>query len=525
MVEPSFRFHVETCEHLERILTAAGAHQTARGALLLTHDPDSAVAAARDVGRVRQTPVYLLSMAVRRHARPGSGSFDLIGGPAADPVDVLRAGSDVTGPALIVFQDMLRFMGDGGGDPRARAFLLHLLSADNRKPHVYAFCEPPDADVHAPSFARALFTRITMPLPGGRELLSLAKEELAIASALSAKVLSPKDLEAWASQLAAHLPGLASSAARFAMQDALGDEFDVESAPKVLAARKAAHLHSQLAMDVLVPTSQPPVGMENFYRWLRQRSDRMCVPGPNRVKGALLIGPPGTGKTRLGAYLGSMLGVDAIWFRFGALLGMYVGQSEANAERAFAVLDALGTGGEHGHERGVVVLLDELEKTIGHGSNDGGVSLRVVSRLLTWMSESTAPNMILATANDLESMGDLGEIITRPGRLNRIFFVDVPNIRARRELFDRLLGSRHAILDAGDLDRVARESDRFSGADIEGVVADASDEARAKSGALGVSDLLEQVERNRVQVHARYERFNRLREWARLHAEPAGDPD
>jgi hypothetical protein len=525
MVDTTYRFHVETCTHVERVLAAAAAHQTARGALLLTHDPDAAVSAAREVGRVRQTPVHLLSMAVRRHARPGAANFDVVGGPAADPVDVLRAGSDVSGPALVIFQDMLRFMGDGGGDPRARAFLLQILSADNRKPHLYAFCEPPDADVHAPSFARALLTRITMPLPGGRELLGLAKEELAIAGAFSSRALSPENLEAWARQLAAHLPGLASSAARFAIQDALGDQCAIESAPQILAARKAAHLHSQLAMDILKPTLQPPVGMENFYRWLRVRRDRMCVPGPNRVKGALLIGPPGTGKTRVGAYLGSLLGVDAIWFRFGALLGMYVGQSEANAERAFAVLDALGTGGEHGHERGVVVLLDELEKTIGHGDNDGGVSRRVVSRLLTWMSESTAPNMILATANDLESMGDLGDIITRRGRLNRIFFVDVPNIRARRELFERLLGQRSGVVEATELDKVAKESVRFSGADIEAVVDDASDEARAKNAQLTVTDLLEQIDRDRVQVQARYERFNRLREWARLHAEPAGDPD
>ena len=525
MADLAYRFHTETCEHLERILTAAVAHQTARGALLLTPDPDAAIAAAREVGRARKTTVYLLSMAVRRHARPGVGALEVIGGPAADPVDVLRAGSDVNEPAVIIFQDMLRFMGDSAGDPRARAFLLQLLSPENRKPHVYVFCEPPDADVHAPSFARSLLTRITMPLPSGRELLSLAKEELAISGAIAAKALSAPDLDAWARQLAAHLPGLASSAARFAIQDALGSNFDITSAPKILAARKAAHLHSQLAMDVLTPTSQPPVGMENFYRWLRSRRDRMCVPGPNRVKGAVLIGPPGTGKTRLGAYIGSVLGVDAIWFRLGELLGRYVGESEANVGRAVAVLDALGTGGDQGHERGVVVLLDELEKTIGHGDNDGGVSSRVVSRLLTWMSESTAPNMILATANDLESMGDLGDIITRRGRLNRIFFVDVPNTRSRRELFGRLLEQRGIAFDPKELDLVATESTRFSGADIEGVVDDASDEARAKGDGLNLHEVLAQVERNRVQVQARYERFNRLREWARLHAEPAGDPD
>lgn len=521
----TYQFDVDTCRHLERVFGAAVAHQTARGALLLAHDPDAAISAARELGRVRQIPVYVLSMAARRMGRPGAASLDVLGGPAADPVDVLRAGADVSGPALLVFQDMLRFVGDGAGDPRARAFLLQLLSADNRKPHVYVFCEPPDADVHVPSFARSVLTRVVMPLPGGRELLSLTKEELAIAAALAGRTVNPADLAGWAGRLAAHLPGLTSSAARFAIQDALGALCDLEGAPQVLAARKAAHLHSQLAMDVLTPTSQPPVGMENFYRWLTVRRDRMCVPGANRVKGVLLIGPPGTGKTRLGAYLGHLLGVDAIWFRFGALLGMYVGQSEANAERAFAVLDALGTGADSGHERGVVVLLDELEKTVTQGDNDGGVSRRVVSRLLTWMSESTAPNMILATANDLESMGDLGDIITRRGRLNKIFFVDVPNTRARRELFARLLDLRGTPFGSDAIEQCGRESERFTGADIEGVVDDAADEAKAAGQSLAPTHLLEQIERNRIQVQGRYERFNRLREWARLHAEPAGDPE
>jgi SpoVK/Ycf46/Vps4 family AAA+-type ATPase len=88
-----------------------------------------------------------------------------------------------------------------------------------------------------------------------------------------------------------------------------------------------------------------------------------------------------------------------------------------------------------------------------------------------------------------------------------------------------LVDHRGVTLEPRDLDQVAKESARFSGADIEGVVADASDEARTRKEPLGLSDLLEQIERNRIQVQARYERFNRLREWARLHAEPASDPD
>jgi len=275
---------------------------------------------------------------------------------------------------------------------------------------------------------------------------------------------------------------------------------------------------------VLQSAADAPVGMERFYEWLRVYGHQMCVPGPDRVKGAVLLGPPGTGKTKLGAYTAHHLGVPGVWFRFGALLGMYVGQSEAAAERAFSVLDALGANSEAGHERGVVIVLDELEKTIGRSDNDGGVSMRVTARMLTWMSESRAPNMMLATANDLESMGELADIITRRGRLDRIFFVDVPNRRGRRTLIERLLSG----VETGgtvDLDELANRSERFSGADIEGVVRDARAEARDAKRGVTMADLCEQIRRGRVRVLARYERFNRVREWARLNAEMAGADD
>jgi hypothetical protein len=150
-------------------------------------------------------------------------------------------------------------------------------------------------------------------------------------------------LAQWAARFAAELPGLSHAAARFAIQDVLSQSFDLDAAVRTLALRKAEHLQAQLAMQVLHAEAVAPVGMDFYFEWLRVYRHLMCVAGPDRVKGAVLLGPPGTGKTRLGAYTAHFLGVAAVWFRFGALLGMYVGQSEAAAERAFSVLDALGT--------------------------------------------------------------------------------------------------------------------------------------------------------------------------------------
>jgi SpoVK/Ycf46/Vps4 family AAA+-type ATPase len=168
-------------------------------------------------------------------------------------------------------------------------------------------------------------------------------------------------------------------------------------------------------------------------------------------------------------------------------------------------------------------VLDDLEKTIGRTDNDGGVTMRIVARMLTWMSESRAPNMTLATANDLESMGELADIITRRGRLDRIFFVDVPHRRARQALFERLLSPLGA--KEMDFEELAARSERFSGADIEGVVRDARAEAAANKKPVTMPDLLEQIRRHRVRALASYERFSRVRQWARLNAEMAGPGD
>jgi hypothetical protein len=519
-----YRLQADTCQHLGRILDAAQQNQTARGAVVTTHDPDSAVMVAREVGRVHGVSVQVLSMASRQTLRPGAPLFETVAGPAADPVDVLRAGGDAQGAALVVFRDMLRFVSDAAGDPRARALVMQMLSADNHRAHVYAFCEPPDSEAHIPAFARTLLTRVAVALPRGAELVALTREELAIAAARSGKALEGGALAQWAHRFAAELPGLSQAAARFAIQDALSQNFDLEGAVQTLADRKAAHLQAQLAMQVLRSGGDPPVGMDNYYRWIRLYRDLMCVPGPERVKGAVLLGPPGTGKTRLGAYTAQLLGVPAVNFRFGALLGKYVGQSEATAERAFAVLDALGTGVDSAHERGVVVVLDEIEKTVTRGDNDGGVSMRVTARMLNWMSESTAPNMILATANDLESMGELADIITRRGRLDRVFFVDVPNQAGRGQLFERLL-ARVGCEGPRDSQDLAQRAERFSGADIEAVVRDARAEARAEGQLLAMGHVVRQIDRNRIRVLGQYERFSRLREWARLNAEMAGESD
>jgi SpoVK/Ycf46/Vps4 family AAA+-type ATPase len=60
---------------------------------------------------------------------------------------------------------------------------------------------------------------------------------------------------------------------------------------------------------------------------------------------------------------------------------------------------------------------------------DGGTSHRVLGRLLTWMAENQNRELIVATANDIDS---LPPELLRKGRLHEIFFVDLPDADARQ---------------------------------------------------------------------------------------------
>ena len=79
-----------------------------------------------------------------------------------------------------------------------------------------------------------------------------------------------------------------------------------------------------------------------------------------------------------------------------------------------------------------VLWVDEIEKGISTGDYDSGTSQRMLATLLTWMAEHRKPVFIVATANDIKSLRP--ELI-RKGRLDEIFFVDLPAPLTRAEIY------------------------------------------------------------------------------------------
>jgi SpoVK/Ycf46/Vps4 family AAA+-type ATPase len=158
-----------------------------------------------------------------------------------------------------------------------------------------------------------------------------------------------------------------------------------------------------------------------------------------------------------------------------------------------------------------VLWMDEIEKGIATNDNDGGESRRILGTLLTWMAERKSKVFVVATSNDIEA---LPPELVRKGRLDEIFFVDLPGDTARAEILKIHLGRRKQDPAGFDLPALVAASAGFSGAEIEQVVVGALYEARAANAQLATSHLLEEAKRTKPLSVVMAEKVAWLRAWA-----------
>jgi SpoVK/Ycf46/Vps4 family AAA+-type ATPase len=119
---------------------------------------------------------------------------------------------------------------------------------------------------------------------------------------------------------------------------------------------------------------------------------------------------------------------------------------------------------------------------------------------------------VVATANNIQSLPP--ELI-RKGRLDEIFFVDLPDQAAREEIIRLHLGKRELKPADFDIQAVAEACDGFSGAELEQVVVSARYAAHADDTHLETRHLMEEVELTRPLSVVLAEDIHRLRAWAR----------
>jgi hypothetical protein len=498
---------------VRRTFESACAARCVRAMLVTTGDRQFALSQLKQVA-MGGIPLRHYTPAQRREFDRERLAWRAVGGESDNRLALLRAARDASRnePAVFVFEELLPALGD-----RQRADLRLELAdqlGEHSFPAVLLFLEPPGAEEHLPGIVRDQILCFQVPYPRRDDLVGVAAHELGAIQAARG-TLDIGRVRELAPEFAARLVGQTESRARAAVRDALVQDPDrIEGALRHLEASRKALLQHELQMEVLPADAEPPVGVQNLLAYIDLHGDAIRRVGRDRTRGILVVGPPGTGKTLLARHIGNRIDVPVVNFRVAALMNSYVGATERNFARAFDTLEALSP---------VVCFIDEIDTLFGDGGeNDGGTMRRTAGAMLNWMSDCEQPVFVMGATNNLQRMREFGLALTRAGRINRIFFADVPTLDARQAMLYRWIKGKVV----GDAELLAREaaaaSDRFSGADLFTAVSEAI--AASPDKPLERDRLMAEIERRRLRASGIYEEFASLRRWAELWCEPAGLP-
>lgn len=206
--------------------------------------------------------------------------------------------------------------------------------------------------------------------------------------------------------------------------------------------------------------------LQEAVEWPLKYPEKFENFGIRPPKGTLLYGVPGTGKTLLAKAVANESEANFISVKGPELLSKWVGDSEAGVREVFRKARQAAP---------TVIFFDEIDSIASsRGGNDGdsGVTKRVVNQLLTEMDgmEELEDVAVIAATNRPDIL-DAG--LMRPGRFDRHIKVDVPNEEGRLAIF-KVHTKDMPIADDVDLEKLAKETEGYVGADIESVCREAA---------------------------------------------------
>ncbi|MEE8121261.1 MAG: AAA family ATPase, partial [Anaerolineales bacterium] len=251
-------------------------------------------------------------------------------------------------------------------------------------------------------------------------------------------------------------------------------------------------------------------GLDLLKDWLTKRSlafsdkaRRFGLPPP---KGVLLVGVQGCGKSLCAKAISRMWNMPLLRFDMGRMFASLVGSSEENIRRAISVAEGIAP---------VILWADEIDKAFsgsqGSANTDGGTTARVMSTFLTWLSEKQKPVFVMATANNISQ---LPPELLRKGRLDEIFFVDLPNRAEREQIFDIHIRKRRRDPSKFKLGELGEAAEGFSGAEIEEAVISALYDVFYLDKDLETQDLLKSIQETVPLSKTMAEAVTSLRTWA-----------
>ena len=223
------------------------------------------------------------------------------------------------------------------------------------------------------------------------------------------------------------------------------------------------------------------IGLENakkeaweLVKLLKDRALLKAVGG-KIIKGTMMIGPPGCGKTYLAKAISAESGLPILSTVGSEFVGMFVGQGTARMKSLFKQARAMAE-----LEGGCIIFIDEIDSfarprgaDMGHGGGRMDMNA-TINQFLTEMDglRSTENNIVVIAATNVPEH-ELDSAIMRAGRFDRKINVTKPNLKEREDIFNLYL-SRVKTDKSVNTEILARKTVWFSPAEIESMVREAS---------------------------------------------------
>ena len=368
-------------------------------------------------------------------------------------------------------------------------------------------------EIELPPELAAFSARFSLSLPDSNRLEEIIREEAGHwSSANQGKKVKTdrKTLDLIIRQLG----GLTTADVRRLLRSVIHDDgaIDSDDLERITQARyRLLETSSALSCEFDTVDFAAVGGLASLKRWIKLRRNAFLEADGQQdaPRGILLVGVQGGGKSLAARAIAGMWSVPLLRFDFGTLYNKFYGETERNLREALKAAEAMAP---------CILWIDEIEKAIASGENDGGTSRRVLGNLLTWMSERTAPVFIVATANVIEHLPP--ELI-RKGRLDEIFFVDLPDAPTRAEIFAIHLRRRDHKPIVFDIPELAGLTEGFSGAEIEQAIVAATYLAREQGTGLNTDHIRTEIGQTRPLSRVMAEKVAQLRAWARDRTVPA----
>ncbi|WP_239014795.1 AAA family ATPase [Archangium violaceum] len=432
-----------------------------------------------------------------------------------NPIDAIAAIEKLSEPALVVLKDFHPYL-EEKSVVRALRELAHSLKS------TFTTVILLSPTLAIPTELEKEVSVLDVPLPGFQELLNLLKEIVAVVRRGNKATieLSRED----AAQLIQAAQGLTLSEAENAFAKAIAHDGKLNASD----IRRVQDEKRQVIRKSGLLEYYPPEqdlgnvgGLSNLKVWLSRRTaafgERARQFGLPEPRGLLLLGVQGCGKSLTSKAIAAHWNLPLLRLDMGRIFSGLVGSSEENLRKAIRVAESIAP---------VVLWVDEIEKglsgTASSGHTDGGVTARVFGTLLTWLQEKTAPVFVVATANRIDG---LPPELLRKGRFDEIFFIDLPELAERRDIFRIHLQRRKRDPAAYDLNALALLATDFSGAEIEQVVIAALYEAFGEGVELEQRHMTRAIQETFPLAVTMRDDIVRLREWARGRTRPASSPE